>query len=55
VIAGSQKYPGAARLCSAAAAIGPRLGRESDEMVRAFLSKCRVPCVIDADALSAIS
>ena len=102
VIAGSQKYPGAARLCSAAAvkagaglvtlfvpsdiapvlsgavipevmvgpvadlreildqkfdavAIGPGLGRERDEMVRAFLSECPVPCVIDADALNAIS
>jgi NAD(P)H-hydrate epimerase len=102
VIAGSQKYPGAARLCSAAAvkagaglvtlfvppdivpvlssavipevmvspvtdlreildqkfdavAIGPGLGRERDEMVRAFLSECPAPCVIDADALNAIS
>jgi NAD(P)H-hydrate epimerase len=102
VIAGSQKYPGAARLCSAAAvkagaglvtlfvppdvapvlsvavipevmvspvadlrevldqkfdavAIGPGLGRERDEMVRAFLSQCHSPCVIDADALNAIS
>ncbi|MFM8716345.1 MAG: NAD(P)H-hydrate dehydratase, partial [Spartobacteria bacterium] len=102
VIAGSQKDPGAARLCSAAAvkagaglvtlfvppeiapvlssavipevmvspvgdlceildqkfdavAIGPGLGRERDEMVRAFLSGCPMPCVIDADALNAIS
>ena len=102
VIAGSQKYPGAARLCSAAAvkagaglvtlfvppdiasilsasvipevmvssvddfrvvldqkfdavAIGPGLGRGCDEMVCDFISKCAVPCVIDADALNAIS
>jgi NAD(P)H-hydrate epimerase len=102
VIAGSLKYPGAARLCSAAAvkagaglvtlfvppdiapvlsgavipevmvspltdlreildqkfdaiAIGPGLGRERDAMVRAFLAKCTSPCVIDADALNAIS
>ena len=102
VIAGSRKYPGAARLCSTAAvkagaglvtlfvppdiapilsaalipevmvspvadlreildqkfdaiAIGPGLGRERDEMVRAFLSECSAPCVIDADALNAIS
>jgi NAD(P)H-hydrate epimerase len=102
VIAGSLKYPGAARLCSAAAvkagaglvtlftppdiasilsaavipevmvspvtdlreildqpfdaiAIGPGLGRERDEMVRSFFSECSAPCVIDADALNAIS
>jgi len=102
VIAGSSKYPGAARLCSTAAvkagaglvtllvppeivpvlsaavipevmvtpvgdvceilnqkfdavAIGPGLGRERDEMVRAFLSGCPMPCVIDADALNALS
>jgi NAD(P)H-hydrate epimerase len=102
VVAGSQKYPGAARLCSTAAvkagaglvtlfvppdiapvlsssvipevmvspvadlreilhqkfdavAIGPGIGRERDEMVRAFIAECPVPCVIDADALNAIS
>lgn len=102
VIAGSRKYPGAARLCSAAAvkagaglvtlfvppditpvlsgavipevmvspvadlrevldqkfdavAIGPGFGRERDEMVRDFISKSPIPCVIDADALNAIS
>jgi NAD(P)H-hydrate epimerase len=38
-----------------AVAIGPGLGRERDEMVRDFISKCSVPCVIDADALNAIS
>ena len=38
-----------------AIAIGPGLGRERDEMVRAFLSECSAPCVIDADALNAIS
>lgn len=102
VIAGSRQYPGAARLCSAAAvmagaglvtlfvppdvapllsaavipevmvspagdlreildqkfdavAIGPGLGRERDEMVRDFVAKSRLPCVIDADALNAVS
>ncbi|MEI8292584.1 MAG: NAD(P)H-hydrate dehydratase [bacterium] len=102
IIAGSLKYPGAARLSTAAAvkagaglvtlfvppdvapalsaavipevmvspvldlceildqkfdaiAIGPGLGRERDDMVRDFLSRCTTPCVIDADALNAIS
>jgi hydroxyethylthiazole kinase-like uncharacterized protein yjeF len=102
IVAGSQNYPGAARLCSAAAvhagaglvtlfvpreivpvlstsvipevmvspiedfaellgkkfdalAIGPGLGRERDEMVRAFVRDCPLPCVVDADALNAIS
>jgi NAD(P)H-hydrate epimerase len=102
VLAGSQNYPGAARLCSAAAvhagaglvtlfcppeisqilsaavipevmvspiedfadvpvdkitavAIGPGLGRERDEMVRDFVRRCAAPCVVDADALNAIS
>lgn len=102
VIAGSQKYPGAARLCAAVAvkagaglvtlfvppdvapvlsasvipevmvspvtdlrevldqkfdavAIGPGLGRERDEMVRDLISKSPTPCVIDADALNAVS
>lgn len=102
IVAGSQNYPGAARLCSAAAvhagaglvtlfvppeiaptlaasvipevmvspiedfsalhdkkfdaiAIGPGLGRERDSIVREFLRQCSAPCVIDADALNAIS
>jgi len=102
VIAGSLKYPGAARLCSSAAvkagaglvtlfvpleiapvlsaavipevmvspvddlreildqkfdvvAIGPGIGRERDEAVRAFVSECSMPCVVDADALNAVS
>jgi NAD(P)H-hydrate epimerase len=102
IVAGSQNYPGAARLCSAAAvhagaglvtlfvppeiaptlaasvipevmvspiedlaellakkfdaiAIGPGLGRERDSMVHEFLRQCRVPCVVDADALNATS
>ena len=102
IVAGSQNYPGAARLCSAAAvhagaglvtlfvppeivptlssavipevmvspiedfaellgkkfdvvAIGPGLGRERDEMVRDFVRDCPLPCVVDADALNAIS
>jgi len=102
ILAGSQNYPGAARLCSAAAvhagaglvtlfcppeisqvlsasvipevmvspiedfadvpvekftavAIGPGLGRERDEMVRDFVRHCAAPCVVDADALNAIS
>jgi NAD(P)H-hydrate epimerase len=38
-----------------AIAIGPGLGRERDGMVRAFLSRCTVPCVIDADALNAVA
>ena len=38
-----------------AVAIGPGIGRERDEMVRAFIAECPVPCVIDADALNAIS
>ena len=102
ILAGSQNFPGAARLCSAAAvhagaglvtlfcppeisqilsasvipevmvspiedfadlpvekftavAIGPGLGRERDEMVRDFVRHCAAPCVVDADALNAIS
>jgi NAD(P)H-hydrate epimerase len=102
IVAGSRDYPGAARLCSAAAvhagaglvtlfcppeisqilsasvipevmvsaiedfadvpvekftavAIGPGLGRERDEMVRDFVRHCAAPCVVDADALNAIS
>lgn len=102
VLAGSADFPGAARLCSAAAvhagaglvtlfvppgiastlsasvipevmvcaaedfsvvsgkrfdavAIGPGLGRGRDAMVRDFLSTSRVPCVVDADALNALS
>ncbi len=102
VLAGSPDFPGAARLCSAAAvhagaglvtlfvppeiapalsasvipevmvravedfsavlekrfdavAIGPGLGRGRDAMVRDFLSKSRVPCVVDADALNALA
>jgi NAD(P)H-hydrate epimerase len=102
IIAGSLNFPGAARLCSAAAvkagaglvtlfappdilsvlsasvipevmvspvtdfsalldkkfdavAIGPGLGRERDEIVRDFVSKSPVPCVVDADALNAVS
>lgn len=102
IVAGSQNYPGAARLCSAAAvhsgaglvtlfvppeiepalsasvipevmvspigdfseipverfdalAIGPGLGRERDVMVREFVARCTAPCVVDADALNAIS
>jgi len=102
IVAGSRNYPGAARLCSAAAvhagaglvtlfvppeivptlsasvipevmvspiedfaellakkfdvvAIGPGLGRERDEMVRDFVRDSPLPCVVDADALNAIS
>ena len=102
ILAGSHDYPGAARLCSAAAvqagaglvtlvcppeisqilsasvipevmvspiedfadvpvdqftsvAIGPGLGRERDEIVRDFVRHCAPPCVVDADALNAIS
>jgi hydroxyethylthiazole kinase-like uncharacterized protein yjeF len=102
ILAGSENYPGAARLCSAAAvhagaglvtlfcppaiaqilsaavipevmvspiedfadvpvgkftalAIGPGLGRGRDEMVRRFVRDCPAPCVVDADALNAIS
>ena len=102
ILAGSQNYPGAARLCSAAAvhagaglvtlfcppevsqilsaavipevmvspiedfaqvpvekftsvAIGPGLGRERDAMARGFVRNCPVPCVVDADALNAVS
>ena len=102
ILAGSHNYPGAARLCSAAAvhagaglvtlfcspeisqilsasvipevmvspiedfadvpvdqftavAIGPGLGRERNEMARDFVRHCATPCVVDADALNAIS
>jgi hydroxyethylthiazole kinase-like uncharacterized protein yjeF len=102
ILAGSPDFPGAARLCSAAAvhagaglvtlfvppeiapvlsasvipevmvcstedfskalekpfdavAIGPGLGRDRDAMVRDFLSKTSAPCVVDADALNALS
>jgi len=102
ILAGSRDFPGAARLCSAAAvhagaglvtlfvppeiapvlsasvipevmvcaaedfskalekpfdavAIGPGLGRGRDAIVRDFLSQTSTPCVIDADALNALS
>ena len=102
ILAGSRCYPGAARLCSAAAVkagaglvtlivpsdcvatlsasvipevmvrslddfrvllnenwdafgIGPGLGRERDEMICDFLRHCSTPCVVDADALNALS
>ena len=102
IIAGSLDFPGAARICSAAAvhagaglvtlfvppeiapalissvipevmicpakdwtsvlekpfdavAIGPGLGRERDALIRDFLSKTHIPCVVDADALNALS
>ena len=102
ILAGSRCYPGAARLCSAAAVkagaglvtlivpsdcvatlsasvipevmvralddfsvllnekwdafgIGPGLGRERDEMICEFLRSCSAPCVVDADALNALS
>jgi len=102
ILAGSRCYPGAARLCSAAAVkagaglvtlivpsdcvatlsasvipevmvralddfsvllnekwdafgIGPGLGRERDEMICEFLRRCSTPCVVDADALNALS
>lgn len=102
IVAGSPGYPGAARLCSAAAvhaggglvtlyvlpetrdilsllaipevmvkrvasyaevcgerndalAIGPGLGREHDQEVRDLVEKAAVPCVVDADALNAVS
>jgi hydroxyethylthiazole kinase-like uncharacterized protein yjeF len=102
ILAGCSHYPGAARLCSAAAvqagaglvtlfvppaiapilsscvipevmvratentselleknydaiAIGPGLGRDRDAMVLDFLSCAHAPCVIDADALNALS
>jgi len=102
IIAGSQGFPGAARLCSAAAvhaggglvtlyalpenhsllasscfrgvvvkkvdwyeeilgdrhdvlALGPGLGREHDVALREILARTTVPCVIDADALNALS
>jgi NAD(P)H-hydrate epimerase len=102
ILAGSRCYPGAARLCSAAAVkagaglvtlivpsdcvatlsasvipevmvwalddfsvllnekwdafgIGPGLGRERDEMICEFLRRCSAPCVVDADALNALS
>jgi NAD(P)H-hydrate epimerase len=38
-----------------AIAIGPGLGRERDEMTRDFVRDCPLPCVVDADALNAIS
>jgi NAD(P)H-hydrate epimerase len=102
ILAGSPDFPGAARLCSAAAvhagaglvtlfvppeiapvlsgsvipevmvcaaedfskvlekpfdavAIGPGLGRDRDAMVRDFLCKTSAPCVVDADAINALS
>lgn len=36
-------------------AIGPGLGREHDDDVRLMVEKCPVPCVVDADALNAVS
>lgn len=38
-----------------AIAIGPGLGRSRDAEVRDFLSRVEVPCVVDADALNALS
>jgi NAD(P)H-hydrate epimerase len=35
--------------------IGPGLARERDEMVCDFLRRCSAPCVVDADALNALS
>ncbi len=102
VIAGSSRYPGAARLCSAAAvaggaglvtlyvmpgdaevfsvacipevmvktvnsyeaalqdsldvlAIGPGLGDKNDAVIRNIIHDAQVPCVVDADALNALS
>lgn len=36
-------------------AIGPGLGREHDQEVRDLVEKAPVPCVVDADALNAVS
>jgi ADP-dependent NAD(P)H-hydrate dehydratase / NAD(P)H-hydrate epimerase len=102
ILAGSREFPGAARLCSAAAvhagaglvtlfvppeiapvlaastipevmvratddfsellekpydalAIGPGLARSRDAMVRDLLARTQTPCVVDADALNALS
>jgi NAD(P)H-hydrate epimerase len=102
VIAGSSRYPGAARLCSAAAvaggaglvtlyvlpgdaevfsvacipevmvktvdsyeaalqdpldvlAIGPGLGDKNDAVIRNIIYDAQIPCVVDADALNALS
>lgn len=102
IVAGCAKYPGAARLCSAAAvnsgaglvtlfvppesipvlsasaipevmvaplhsaedvlqprldalAIGPGVGRERDPMMREIVQRATIPCVVDADALSAVT
>jgi ADP-dependent NAD(P)H-hydrate dehydratase / NAD(P)H-hydrate epimerase len=38
-----------------ALAIGPGLGRNRDPMVRDLLARAKAPCVIDADALNALS
>lgn len=102
IVAGSAKYPGAARLCSAAAvnagaglvtlfappeclpvlsasvvpevmvaplrvaedilesrfdalAIGPGVGRERDSLMLELVQRTPAPCVVDADALNALS
>lgn len=102
IVAGCARYPGAARLCSAAAvhagaglvtlfsppdcvgtlstgtipevmvsplhspadvlegnfnvlAVGPGVGRERDDSMRSIVQAADVPCVVDADALNAIS
>jgi len=102
IVAGCAKYPGAARLCSAAAvksgaglvtlfvppesvpvlsasvvpevmvsplhaaedvlqppfdaiAIGPGVGRERDPLVRDIVQRATAPCVVDADALNAVT
>jgi len=36
-------------------AIGPGLGREHDEQIRRLIETATMPCVIDADALNAVS
>ena len=38
-----------------ALAIGPGLGRDRDAMVRDLLARATAPCVVDADALNALS
>lgn len=36
-------------------ALGPGLGREHDEELRLIVEKSEIPCVVDADALNAVS
>ncbi|MFM8363709.1 MAG: NAD(P)H-hydrate dehydratase, partial [Verrucomicrobiota bacterium] len=55
MVCSTEDFPKALEKPFDAVAIGPGLGRDRDAMVRDFLSKTSAPCVVDADALNALS